>query len=242
MSNVCYGLASLDSNCKISRKLNLIGVRGLMSMLNQHKYQDSSFKRVWTFNKYWVYIFPNKGRALRFVVSNNKSYFKNNNFKVYAEKKKIINKELCTQFRAKSKSNSQNYIVNFFSSGRVVINVKDFRKKLLEILTPKLEELYCVTFDIKGATQFIQTTFESEPDHPNNNQQDNIWNGQDTNNIRNGKDIQNRNHQQNNTGTLEKKNQTSDNKEHNEQQAKNQLLTNDTCNSNDGNKTATENT
>ena len=40
---------------------------------------------------------------------------------------------------------------------------------------------------------------------------------------------------------LKKKNQTSDNKEHNEQQAKNQLLTNNTCNPNDDNKTATEN-
>ena len=38
-----------------------------------------------------------------------------------------------------------------------------------------------------------------------------------------------------------KKNQISDNNEHNEQQAKNQLFSNDTCNSNDDNKTATEN-
>ena len=165
-----------------------------------------------------------------------KSYLKNNNFEVYAKK---VNKELCTQFRAKRKHNSQVYIVNFFSSGKVVINAKDFRKKLLEIHIPKLEELYGITFDVKGATQLIQTTSESEPDHPNNNQQDNIRNGQDTSNIRNGKDTQNKNHQQNNT--LEK-NQTSDNNEHNEQHAKNQLFSNDTCNSNDDNKTATENT
>ena len=79
--------------------------------------------------------------------------------------KKKVNKELCTQFRAKSKSNSQIYIVNFFSSGRVVINAKDFRKELLEIHIPKLEEFYGITFDIKGATQLIQTTSGSEPDH-----------------------------------------------------------------------------
>ena len=133
----------------------------------------------------------------------------------------------------------QIYIVNFFSSGRVVINAKDFRKELLEIHIPKLEELYGTTFDIKGATPLIQTTSESEPDHPNDNQQDNIRNGQDTNNIRNGKDTQNKNHQQNNTLG---KNQTSDNNKHNEQQAKNQLFSNDTWNSNDGNKTAIENT
>ena len=86
------------------------------------------------------------------------------------------------------------YIVNFFSSGRVVINAKDFRKEMLEIHIPKLEELCGITFDIKGATQLIQTTSESEPGHSSNNQQDNIRNGQDTNNIRNGKDTQNKNH------------------------------------------------
>ena len=129
----------------------------------------------------------------------------------------------------------QIYIVNFFSSGRVVINAKDFRKELLEIHIPKLEELYGITFDIEGATQLIQTTSGSEPDRSNNNQQDNIRNGQDTNNIRNGKDTQNKNHQQNNTLG---KNQTSDNNKHNEQQAKNQLFSNDICNSNDDNKTA----
>ena len=77
----------------------------------------------------------------------------------------------------------QIYIVNFFSSGRVVINAKDFRKELLEIHIPKLEELYGITFDIKRATQLIKKTSGSEPDHSNNNQQDNIRNGQDTNNI-----------------------------------------------------------
>ena len=127
----------------------------------------------------------------------------------------------------------QIYIVNFFSSGRVVINAKDFRKELLEIHIPKLEELYGITFDIKGATQLIKKTSGSEPDHSNNNQQDNIRNGQDTNNIRNGKDTQNKNHQQNNT--LEK-NQTSDNNGHNDQRPKNQLFSNNTFNSTDDKK------
>ena len=172
---------------------------------------------------------------LRLVIT--KSYFKNDDFEVYAEKK--VNKELGTQFRTKRKSNSQIYIVNFFSSERVVINAKDFRKKLLEIHILKLEELYDIIFDIKGETQLIQTTLESEPDYPNKNQQDNIRNGLDINNIRNGKDPQNKSYQQNNT--LEK-NQASDNNEHNEQQAKNKLFSSDTCNSNDVNKAATENT
>ena len=163
-----------------------------------------------------------------------KSYFKNDNFEVYAEKK--VNKELGTQFRAKRKSNSQMYIVNFFSSERIVINAKDFRKKLLEIHIPKLEELYDIIFDTKGETQLIQTTLESEPDYPNKNQQDNIRNGLDINNIQNGKDPQSKSHQQNNTP---KRNQASDNTEHNEQQANNKLFSNDTCNSNDDNKTAT---
>ena len=128
------------------------------------------------------------------------------------------------------------YIVNFFSSERIVINAKDFRKKLLEIHIPKLEELYDIIFDIKGETQLIQTTSESESDYPNKNQQDNIRNGLDINNIRNGKDPQSKSHQQNNTP---KRNQASDNNEHNEQQVKNKLFSNDTCNSNDDNKTAT---
>ena len=100
---------------------------------------------------------------------------------------------------------------------RVVINAKDFSKELLEIHIPKPEELYVIAFGIKGETQLIQTTSESEPDHPNNNQQDNIRNGQDTNTIQNGKDTQNRNHQQDNT--LEK-NQNSDNNQNKEQQTR----------------------
>ena len=91
---------------------------------------------------------------------------------------------------------------------RVVINAKDFSKELLEIHIPKPEELYVIAFGIKGETQLIQTTSESEPDHPNNNQQDNIQNGKDT---------QNRNHQQDNT--LEK-NQNSDNNQNKEQQTR----------------------
>ena len=99
----------------------------------------------------------------------------------------------------KSKSNSQIDIVNFFSSSKVVINAKYFRKVLLEIHTTKLEQLYDITFNIKGATHLIQATSEREPDHPNNNQQNNIRYGKDTNNIRNGKDAQNSNHQENKT-------------------------------------------
>ena len=113
-------------------------------------------------------------------------------------------------------------------------------KWLLEIHIPKIEELYDITFDIKvNSTQLIQTTLGSKLDHSNNNQQDKIRNGQDTNNIRNGKDTQNKNHQQSNTLG---KNQTSDNNKHNEQQAKNQLFSNGAYNWNDDNKTAIENT
>ena len=87
-------------------------------------------------------------------------------------------------------------MINFLSLGRVVINAKDFWKELLEINIPKLEELYGIAFVIKGAAHLTQTTSESEPDHSNNNQQDNIINGQVTNNIRSGKDTQSKNHQQ----------------------------------------------
>ena len=71
-----------------------------------------------------------------------------------------------TQLWAKSKSNSQIYIVSFFLSGRVVINAKDFRKKLLKIHIP---QLYNITFDVKGVTKLIHTTSESKPYHLSNN-------------------------------------------------------------------------
>ena len=127
---------------------------------------------------------------------------------------------MCAQFITKSKFNLQIYIIKFSASGRIIINA-----------IPKIEELYGITFDIKGATQLIQTTSECECDH--------IWNRKNINNIWNGRDTQNRNHQQNNTLG---KNQTSDNNKHNEQQPKNQLFSDDTYNLNNGNKTRTENT
>ena len=111
-----------------------------------------------------------KVEYIDFQLAITKSYFKNDNLEVYTEKK--VNKELCTQFGTKSKSNLQIYIVNFFSSGRVVINARCFRKELPEMRIPMLEELYGTTFDIKGVKQLIQTTSKSEPDHSNN--QDNI--------------------------------------------------------------------
>ena len=40
---------------------------------------------------------------------------------------------------------------------------------MLEIHIPKLEELCGIIFEIKGATQLIQTALESEPSHSNNN-------------------------------------------------------------------------
>ena len=115
-------------------------------------------------------FFKTKVEHLDLWLAISKSHFKNNSFEVYAETK--VNKELFSQFRPRSKANSQIYMVN--SWGRVVINATDFRKELLEIHIAQLEELYDITFDIKGATQLIQTILESEPDHPNNNQQDNI--------------------------------------------------------------------
>ena len=79
--------------------------------------------------------------------------------------KKKVNKGMCTEFKAKSKSNLKIYIVN---SERVVINASDFRKELQEIRTPKLKQLYDITLDIKDATQLIQAPSESEPDHSDN--------------------------------------------------------------------------
>ena len=57
--------------------------------------------------------FQTKTEHVHLWLAITKSYFKNNNFQVLAEEGKV-NKELCTQFRAKIKFNQQTYIVNFF--------------------------------------------------------------------------------------------------------------------------------
>ena len=81
-------------------------------------------------------------------LSNTRSYFKNNGFDVTDIK--LINKDTCKQFRANQRNGSENYVLNFYSTGRIVINSKCL-EELLESRIPGLENLYEITFKIKGA-------------------------------------------------------------------------------------------
>ena len=78
-----------------------------------------------------------------------RSYFKNNGFDVTDIK--LINKDTCKQFRANQRNGSENYVLNFYSTGRILINSKCL-EELLESRIPGLENLYEITFKIKGAT------------------------------------------------------------------------------------------
>ena len=75
-----------------------------------------------------------------------KSYFKNNGFDVTDVK--LINKDTSQQFRANQRNGIENYVLNFYSTGRIVINSKCL-EELLESRIPSLENLYKITFKIK---------------------------------------------------------------------------------------------
>lgn len=59
-------------------------------------------------------------------------YFESKKFTIYEERK--VNRDLCNQFKAKYENNgcTEYYVVNFFNSGRVLINTKNNRKEFLE--------------------------------------------------------------------------------------------------------------
>ena len=63
---------------------------------------------------------------------------------------KLINKDTCQQFRANQRDGSENYVLNFYSTEKIVINSKCL-KELLESRISSLENLYKITFKIKGA-------------------------------------------------------------------------------------------
>ena len=77
-----------------------------------------------------------------------KWYFKNNGF--YVTDIKLINKDTCQQFRANQRNGIENYVLNFYSTGGIVINSK-YLEEFLESRIPSLENLYEITFKIKGA-------------------------------------------------------------------------------------------
>ena len=70
---------------------------------------------------------------------------KNNGFDV--TDRKLINKDTCKQFRGNQRNGNENYVSNFFLTGR--INSKCL-EEILESRIPGLENLYEITFKIKG--------------------------------------------------------------------------------------------
>ena len=51
-----------------------------------------------------------------------RSYFKNDGFDV--TNIKLINKDTCKQFRVDQRNDNENYVLNFYSTGRIAINSK----------------------------------------------------------------------------------------------------------------------
>ena len=103
-----------------------------------------------------------------------RSYFKNNGFDVTDIK--LINKDTCKQFKAKQRNGSENYVLNFYSTGRIVINFKCL-EELLESRIPDLENLYKIIFKIKRAKSIkskdTSTTTVKESTTKDSNDQDN---------------------------------------------------------------------
>ena len=58
-----------------------------------------------------------------------RNYFENQNFTIFEERK--VNRDLCSQFKVKQDVSSEYYVINFYASGRTLINSKR-RKELLE--------------------------------------------------------------------------------------------------------------
>ena len=73
-------------------------------------------------------------------------YFKNNGFDVTDIK--LINKDTCKHFGENQRNGNENYVLNFYSTRRIVINSKCL-EELFESRIPGLENFYEITFKIK---------------------------------------------------------------------------------------------
>ena len=56
---------------------------------------------------------------------------------------KLFNKDTCQQFKAhQEQDGGESYVLNFFTTGRIVINAKMHRQEMLQTRIPALENLY----------------------------------------------------------------------------------------------------
>ena len=103
-----------------------------------------------------------------------RSYYKNNGFDV--TDMKLINKDTCKKFRANQRNGNENYVLNFYSTGSIVINSKCL-EELLESRILGLDNLYEITFKIKGAKSIkskdTSATAVKESTTKDSNDQDN---------------------------------------------------------------------
>ena len=113
-------------------------------------------------------------RLVDLWLSITRMYFKNNRFDVTDTK--LVNKDKCKQFRTNQRNGNENYVLNFYSTGRIAINSKCV-EELLESKIPSLENLYKITYQIKEAkflkSQNTSTATVKESNTKDFNDQDN---------------------------------------------------------------------
>ena len=101
--------------------------------------------------------FQTKRELINLWSSTTRTYFKNNGFEVTDIK--LLNKDMCQQFKAhQEQDGGESHVLNFFATGRIVINAKMHRQEMLQTRIPALENLYEVKFKIKGAVQKNDTS------------------------------------------------------------------------------------
>ena len=94
-----------------------------------------------------------------------RNYFENQNFSIFEERK--VNRGLCGHFKVKQDIGLEYYIINFYASGRTLINTKNHHRELLEKWVPDLERVYEIIFRIKAAkfscdANIVELTGQSE--------------------------------------------------------------------------------
>ena len=96
-------------------------------------------------------LYQTKKESLNLWLSITRSYLKNNGFDI--SDIKLLNNETCQQFKALQEQidEGESYVLNFYTTGRIVINTKLHRNEILEKRIPELEKLYGVQFKIKSA-------------------------------------------------------------------------------------------
>ena len=113
-------------------------------------------------------------RLVDIWLSITRMYFKNNGFDVTDIK--LVNKDKCKQFRTNQRNGNENYVLNFYSTGRIVINSK-WVEELLESKIPSPENLYKITYQIKEAkflkSKNTRTATVKESTTKDSNDQDN---------------------------------------------------------------------